>query len=743
MKKIFSIGITVIMLFVIVGCTPTVEEPIQPESIVITGDNFIEVGETITMIAVVEPTGVSQAVVWSTSDKKIASITSEGLVTGIKIGTVTIRATALDNELVYDEITLEVSLVKISGSRNLKLGELLQYTITPTLVTLSSDATWSSSNETIATVDQDGWVQSIAKGEAVITATLISDPSITCSYQIRVTNPDLADFDVLLDQLFLDMLGTDPMNINFTLYHPETYGLEDCVVEAYTFSEEDEAEYFQELKDMKASIEAFPDEDLSEEQVLDKVVLLDYLDHQLGYEGFYYYGTNLGSYLGYQAQLPIILAEYRFDDLTDIENYFDYIEVTEQTFSEIIKFEKEKAVLGMGLTDVIIDRVIEQCDSFISAEECYLIPVFNSKIDLLSFLTEIEKADLKAQNQTLVTTDFIDAYTMLKTELLGMKGQNTGTGALANYSQGAAYYEVLFQDKVGTNMNIIRAKSFLEGVLNEQMSAYQKNYDDYSRYMTYTDLMGSMKMEDLIPFFLTEMETDFPSLGFTPSYEIKEIHESLKDYSSPAMYFQSPLDGNEGESIYINPNNFSSLDNYTYQTIAHEGCPGHLYQHVYLKNTDLPLVRKNISITGYAEGWTTYIENYILTFNSYSNNATALQAFEFNDSISYVILGLADIGINYEGWTIEELGDYLDDYFMLTSEELTDIYYDMTEIPTNYLQYYFSYYQMKDLKAEFKNKMGNEYSDYQFHLVFLETGPTSFNILKEQYQQYAADYGAE
>ncbi|MFA6627341.1 MAG: DUF885 family protein, partial [Bacilli bacterium] len=382
MKKIFSIGITVIMLFVIVGCTPTVEEPIQPESIVITGDNFIEVGETITMIAVVEPTGVSQAVVWSTSDKKIASITSEGLVTGIKIGTVTIRATALDNELVYDEITLEVSLVKISGSRNLKLGELLQYTITPTLVTLSSDATWSSSNETIATVDQDGWVQSIAKGEAVITATLISDPSITCSYQIRVTNPDLADFDVLLDQLFLDMLGTDPMNINFTLYHPETYGLEDCVVEAYTFSEEDEAEYFQELKDMKASIEAFPDEDLSEEQVLDKVVLLDYLDHQLGYEGFYYYGTNLGSYLGYQAQLPIILAEYRFDDLTDIENYFDYIEVTEQTFSEIIKFEKEKAVLGMGLTDVIIDRVIEQCDSFISAEECYLIPVFNSKIDL-------------------------------------------------------------------------------------------------------------------------------------------------------------------------------------------------------------------------------------------------------------------------------------------------------------------------------------------------------------------------
>jgi uncharacterized protein (DUF885 family) len=168
------------------------------------------------------------------------------------------------------------------------------------------------------------------------------------------------------------------MNINFSLYEPEDYGLEDCVVEPYTFSPEEEAEYFQDLKDMKTSLNNFADDVLSEEQILDKQVLVDYLDHQLAYEGFYYFGSNLGSYLGYQAQLPIILAEYRFDDRTDIENYFDYLEV-QMIHLRILLLLKKKSNPGMGLTDIIIDRVIETCDAFIDAENVTSFQSSNQK----------------------------------------------------------------------------------------------------------------------------------------------------------------------------------------------------------------------------------------------------------------------------------------------------------------------------------------------------------------------------
>lgn len=735
MKKVITMITIVLLLILTVGCQPKV-----PQSIEISGDAIVELKGTAQYQATVLPKGAPQAVNWTTSDPDIATITNEGLLTTAKLGTVTIIATAVSNELVFGELTIEVALLKVVGQRNLKLGEVVDFMVNVTSSTLTTAVNWTSQNDAIATVSASGTVTGVAKGETVIIATSQDDATVICEYPVRVTNADNSEFDTLLDQLFIDMMGTDPMNINFSLYEPEDYGLEDCVVEPYTFSPEEEAEYFQELKDMKTSLNNFADDVLSEEQLLDKQVLIDYLDHQLAYEGFYYFGSNLGSYLGYQAQLPIILAEYRFDDRTDIENYFDYLEATDDTFANIVAFEKEKATQGMGLTDIIIDRVIEQCDAFIDAEECYLIPVFESKVDELTFLSEQEKLDYKTQNETLVVNSFVNAYVELKTELLTMKGQNTGSGALASFTNGPEYYQVLFQDNIGTDMTIPEVKTYLTNILTNMMNSYRANSANYSRDYNNTDLMGSMTINDLIPFFLTSMEDEFPSLGFTPDYDIKSIHESLQEHSSPAMYFLSPLDGNRTESIYINPLNFTDLDNYTYQTIAHEGTPGHLYQHVYLKNTDLPLVRKNLSVTGYAEGWTTYIENYILKYNTYGSRASVMKAFEFYDSASYIILGLADIGVNYEGWDITETVNFVGQYFTITEEEVTDIYYDLTEIPTNYLQYYFSYYQVKDLKSSFKLAMGSEYSDYLFHKIYLETGPTSFTILKQQYEKYAEDY---
>ena len=55
----------------------------------------------------------------------------------------------------------------------------------------------------------------------------------------------------------------------------------------------------------------------------------------------FYYSNPLGSYLGYQAQLPLILAEYHFYTRKDIENYLEYLRITLDSFTNIIAFEKK------------------------------------------------------------------------------------------------------------------------------------------------------------------------------------------------------------------------------------------------------------------------------------------------------------------------------------------------------------------------------------------------------------------
>jgi uncharacterized protein (DUF885 family) len=547
--------------------------------------------------------------------------------------------------------------------------------------------------------------------------------------QDQITDqPDNEKFEQLLDDLFYIFLGTDPMNVNSSIYNLDNFRPIDAKVEPYEYSKEADEAYYASLKEIKEELTNYTDDMLSFDQELSRDVLIDYINRQLAFEDFYYYGTSLGSYLGYQAQLPLALAEYRFDDINDINDYFDYLKTTKQTFINIIAFEKEKITHNLGLTNYIIDKVIEQCDQFINEEENYLIPVFDEKIEAMD-LSDTDKTSLKAQNQKLINEDFIGAYIYLRDELKTMKNTANHNGALANFPQGKAYYQALFQEATGSDMTIPEVKAYLQDIINDALNKASFVYD--SLYQT--DLMMNKSLDDLIPYFQKQMEGLFPKIDVTLTYEIKNINQSLQENASPAMYFISPIDENVKEVIYINPLQFTELNNYTYQTLAHEGFPGHLYQNLYLKTSDLPAVRKILRYTGYSEGWATYVENYVVGFVKPS----AIEAFQFYDSLSYVILGLLDIGINYDGWSLNQAKKFINTYFNgIDDDKITDMYYELTEIPTNYLQYYFSYYQVQDLKASFKKKMGKNYSDLLFHEVYLKTGPASFAILKKQYENY-------
>ena len=167
-------------------------------------------------------------------------------------------------------------------------------------------------------------------------------------------------FDEYMDFLFLQFVGTDPNNVNSTLLYPQNYNITTTEVKAYTFDEKNDKEYYAYLKAVKNYILSFNDKYLSSNQRLTKRVVVDYLNRQLAFEGLFYYGTYLGSYLGYQAQLPISLAEYRFDDIKDIEDYFSYLKITDENFKAIVAFEKEKIKLNMGLTDPVLNKIIIQ-----------------------------------------------------------------------------------------------------------------------------------------------------------------------------------------------------------------------------------------------------------------------------------------------------------------------------------------------------------------------------------------------
>lgn len=120
----------------------------------------VYVGSTVTL----KLSGATKSdVKWSTSDKKIATVTSAGKVKGIKKGTATITAMYKGKKYTC-KVKVKKPYLNLTKA-DMNPGETLELTLTGTAA-----KKWASSNKKVATVAK-GKVTAVAKGTATITVT--------------------------------------------------------------------------------------------------------------------------------------------------------------------------------------------------------------------------------------------------------------------------------------------------------------------------------------------------------------------------------------------------------------------------------------------------------------------------------------------------------------------------------------------------------------------------------------------
>jgi trimeric autotransporter adhesin len=148
-------------------------------------------------------TGVSAAVpsgiTWSSLDNNIATVNQQGVVTGVAAGQTSIRvsynaisATAL---ISVTSATVPERLEISSTTNTVMVGASVNFTLTyfnnqGVAVPVPAGVTWSSLNNGIATVNQQGVVTGSAPGQTSIRASL---NSITATALITVTNPTVLE----------------------------------------------------------------------------------------------------------------------------------------------------------------------------------------------------------------------------------------------------------------------------------------------------------------------------------------------------------------------------------------------------------------------------------------------------------------------------------------------------------------------------------------------------------------------
>ncbi len=153
-------------------------------------EKTVFVGDTFTITATVKPEDAfNRTVTWSSSDPSIATVDENGTVTAIAKGEAIITAESADGVKAECKVTVEKKVAAIELSESEKtvfVGDT--FTITATVKpdnAWNRTVTWSSSDPSIATVDENGTVTAIAEGEAIITAESADGVTAECKVTVE------------------------------------------------------------------------------------------------------------------------------------------------------------------------------------------------------------------------------------------------------------------------------------------------------------------------------------------------------------------------------------------------------------------------------------------------------------------------------------------------------------------------------------------------------------------------------
>ena len=157
-------------------------------------DKTLNTGESVTLSAAVTPkNAANKGVTFKSSNSEVASVDGTGKVTGVGKGNATITVTSKSNTKIKATAAITVQDVLVSAIKleseelEMKTGESkkLITTVLPENAT-NKNVTYTSDNETVASVDQEGEITAKAAGKATITVkSADGNKSTACEVTVK------------------------------------------------------------------------------------------------------------------------------------------------------------------------------------------------------------------------------------------------------------------------------------------------------------------------------------------------------------------------------------------------------------------------------------------------------------------------------------------------------------------------------------------------------------------------------
>ncbi|HWJ06249.1 MAG TPA: DUF885 domain-containing protein [Steroidobacteraceae bacterium] len=214
--------------------------------------------------------------------------------------------------------------------------------------------------------------------------------------------------------------------------------------------------------------------------------------------------------------------------------------------------------------------------------------------------------------------------------------------------------------------------------------------------------------------------------------EIVRVPEYSQD-SAPGGYYNPPaLDGSRPGRFYINQKDTADNPKWTLPSLMiHEGSPGHHFQlSAQQLIKDVPLLRKVLPFSAYAEGWALYAERIAKTDMGFYDQDPLGDLGRLQAEMFRAVRLVVDTGMHAKRWSREQAIDYMIAKTGKTEAEVTreiERYVVWPGQATSYKVGQLALLRMRD-KAE--RALGAKFDLREFHEVILLNGSMPLAVLE-------------
>ena len=556
-----------------------------------------------------------------------------------------------------------------------------------------------------------------------------SDPAQSPAVQVD------PDFTAYTEDYVREACENSYMVMHQYFEHPEAYGIDPAKAEITLGTLLPDEEDLEMEDEMAARLDTFDVQDLDPTQkvIYDTLKFqFDYADQ--AYDSRYSYLDQIWNEYTNPADILVqTFSEYEIREEKDIAPLVTLIRDTPRFVDDCFAYTSVQAEKNLLMLDY--DGVREKCEAVIEAGTDSAVSAnLQEEIQELNLPADKETEYLKQVNQALEDA-FYPQFERICTDLKPFQDKSRDFTGLANLEHGKDYYAALVMDATGTTDTPEEMKENLEDAiasLSLQMQMMmKKDPDSVAEASSLTTDFESV--DEIMDFLETRYDRDFPGLE-AMTFEVQPLTKEQANPGVMAYFMIPPVDNTAPYRIRFNSVDYGddTRDIMLYDTLAHEGIPGHMYQTQYDHQTFIYPIQYMLSNSGFTEGYATYVEGQANKWLDAEENA--IRFYNWMMMLSNCYTALMDISVNWDGVSLEEFNEEYGPLF--GTDDLSATYTQLVCMPSTFQSYYYGNWKIMTLRNQAQKELGDDFDNLGFNQALLQNGSVPFAIVEQNIQAY-------